>query len=366
MNKCMVWIALILMLSAGALFADTRVGGYDNILSEVVREDESDEDPFKDIVRSEVIDKEGKVIFSTDMILFGQYSDGLIRTAKLVKVGKTGNDYLFGYMDKSGNIAIKPQYSYAWEFSEGLALVQQDKGENYIDKSGKTAITLQKIIRAEPFSEGLAAVYTSANKKDGFIDKSGKIVIDPVWEEAGSFKEGLAPVSKYGNKEYLWGFIDKAGKVVIKPKYYSAEPFSEGLSLIKDKYGRYGYIDKTGEYVIKPKYDFADSFHEGLAYVIISRSSGFIDKTGNMVIELSDRYKFKSGFSEGLALLTKSVESKVYPYPIEDEWCFIDKQGKTVWTQKADPSLEIVEVFPLSEGIAVINYKKKTSPKSTP
>jgi hypothetical protein len=47
------------------------------------------------------------------------------------------------------------------------------------------------------------------------------------------------------------GFIDKTGKMIIEPKFDDAEPFSEGLAKIYVG-KRYGYIDKTGKYVWEP------------------------------------------------------------------------------------------------------------------
>jgi hypothetical protein len=61
------------------------------------------------------------------------------------------------------------------------------------------------------------------------------------------FSEGLAPVQVGGK----FGFIDKTGKMVIPPKYDDAFSFSEGLALVKigDKFR---YIDKTGKFVWEP------------------------------------------------------------------------------------------------------------------
>jgi len=49
-----------------------------------------------------------------------------------------------------------------------------------------------------------------------------------------------------------WGFIDKTGKIVIEPKFDNiARDFSEGLALF-NLGSKYGYIDKTGKYVWEP------------------------------------------------------------------------------------------------------------------
>lgn len=70
----------------------------------------------------------------------------------------------WGYVDKCGNLVIKPQYVSAECFSDGLGLVSivDPKNENkqlygYVDKTGRFALE-PKYSFAKPFSEGLAAV----------------------------------------------------------------------------------------------------------------------------------------------------------------------------------------------------------------
>ena len=48
-----------------------------------------------------------------------------------------------------------------------------------------------------------------------------------------------------------WGFVDKSGKVVINPLYDEVMPFSDGLARVK--VGRKtGYIDASGKFVWNP------------------------------------------------------------------------------------------------------------------
>ena len=47
--------------------------------------------------------------------------------------------------------------------------------------------------------------------KYGYVDKKGKVVIEPQYENAKSFSHGLAGVCVNGK----WGFIDKTGTLVI-------------------------------------------------------------------------------------------------------------------------------------------------------
>ncbi len=81
-----------------------------------------------------------------------------------------------------------------------------------------------------------------------------------------------------------WGYIDKTGKIVIEPKFDTAGGFFEGLALVEID-DKHGYIDKTGKIVIEPKFDFSWGFSEGLARVEIDDKRGYIDKTGKYVWE---------------------------------------------------------------------------------
>jgi ankyrin repeat protein len=91
------------------------------------------------------------------------------------------------------------------------------------------------------FSEGLANVIL--NGKGGFIDKTGKMVIEPRFDNwPGGFSEGLANVYLNGKG----GFIDKTGKIVINPKFDQVNKFSEGFARVRLNQ-KYGFIDKTGK-----------------------------------------------------------------------------------------------------------------------
>ncbi|MBA4389174.1 MAG: hypothetical protein C0404_14470 [Verrucomicrobia bacterium] len=117
-------------------------------------------------------------------------------------------------------------------------------------------------------------------KKWGYIDKTGKKVIDPQYQGARQFSEGLAPVMVDGK----WGYIDKTAKMVINPQFDSGNSFSEGLARIVVG-AKHGFIDATGKVVTEPKFDCAWEFSKGLARVIVEGKGGYIDKTGKYVWE---------------------------------------------------------------------------------
>ena len=67
-----------------------------------------------------------------------------------------------------------------------------------------------KLTNAFSFSEGVAAVWIGPGW--GYIDKTGKIAIQPLFTFAHAFSEGLAVVQM----GFQWGYIDKTGNMVIK------------------------------------------------------------------------------------------------------------------------------------------------------
>lgn len=114
----------------------------------------------------------------------------------------------YGYLNRDGEKIIDYLFDWAYDFSEGLALVY-NKGkinDNYgfVDETGNISIPL-KYEYAESFSEGLALV--RLNRKFGFINKTGEIVIDIFYDYADSFNSGKARVKTRGHYFY----IDKKG-----------------------------------------------------------------------------------------------------------------------------------------------------------
>jgi hypothetical protein len=122
--------------------------------------------------------------------------------------------------------------------------------------------------------------------KYGFIDKTGEMVIEPQFDWAFQFSEGLAVVMVGDEIPGKWGYIDRTGEFVIGPEFDPAFIFSEGLAAVRIgslETGRYGFIDKIGQMVIEPQFDIVYPFANGLARVEVDDEFGYIDKTGNYV-----------------------------------------------------------------------------------
>ena len=69
-------------------------------------------------------------------------------------------DGLYGFIDATGRVVIKPQYSDVRDFTEGVAPVQVDaeSTEGFIDASGALVLRTDGLV-VDSFSEGLAAAW---------------------------------------------------------------------------------------------------------------------------------------------------------------------------------------------------------------
>ena len=157
--------------------------------------------------KRQFIDTDGNyVIKLTDKVDYASFSDGYALIRK-------GNKW--GFIDKKGNIVIKPAFYGAADFKEGFASIMEKVGDKYlsgyINKKGKM-ITKAIYEEVDDFQEGMACV--KKNGKYGFINKKGKLVVNAIYDNAFSYENGLAYVAK-GSNAY---FIDKTGKKVITIK----------------------------------------------------------------------------------------------------------------------------------------------------
>ena len=177
----------------------------------------------------------------------------------------------WGYMDTTGKIVIPCQYhtlepEALMDFSDGVVWAEVVYNETIqcLDKTGNVLFTLPSEyrkgqtfidIQLGSFSEGLAWVQKEG--KRGYIDKTGKEVIPCQYGDVKSFSEGLAAV--YNSADGYWGYIDKTGNTVLPFQYQTAESFGErytGYAMVKLMDGKETLIDKTGRDVIPSGYSY--------------------------------------------------------------------------------------------------------------
>ena len=232
-------------------------------------------------------------------------------------------DGKWGYMDTKGTVVIQPEWEEAGEFSGGYAGVKRDGKWGGIDKTGRLVTPLGRYERLY-FEPELGLWHITVGKKSGgYMDRAGRVVIKPQWDDVLFWSEGLALVFREGKA----GLIDKTGKIVVPLEWEDVSTFSEGLAAVKQN-GKWGFIDKTGKVVIELQWEDAIGFHKGLAGVQRNGKWGFIDKTGKVMIEL--RWDEVSNFRHELALVKENKK-----------FGFIDRTGRVV----IEPQWDIAKFY---------------------
>lgn len=232
----------------------------------------------------------------------------------------------YGVVNTKGEIVIEPIYEWIDGFNDGMcACFYEDSDEVkilYYNDKGKIAI--QPMVADVTlfssnsydcnFYNGLALCRNPKTHKYGYIDKTGKLVIDTIYDTAEPFKSNVTAVSINGK----YKFIDKTGKVSLTLKCQCMQAFSDGLAAVMVD-GKWGYVDVTGNWVIKPQYgsfeghdgeDIACDFYKGYAGVYLGSGQAWgmeskkhkfaiIDKTGKIVNGKKYDYMFQTRNEKG-------------------------------------------------------------------
>jgi hypothetical protein len=227
--------------------------------------------------------------------------------------------------------------SHGWGQDEPLVVVQHGK-YGYIDHTGKIIIQ-PRYIWAEDFWSGLGTVYACGHylsidasgtlhplriafpgeleaqrqgDKVGFVDERGQFKIKPAFDDALHFSEGLAAV-KIGEK---WGFVDAAGKLAIDAKFESAYYFTEDVAIAELKGLGAVLIDRSGN-VLASDLSSTQPISEGRVPIERNDKKGYLDLQGKVIIPIV--YDSAMGFAEGFAAVEK-----------DDKWGYVNREGKLV------------------------------------
>jgi hypothetical protein len=205
---------------------------------------------------------------------------------------------------------------------------------------------------ARGLTEGLGEVEVSG--KWGYIDARGKLAIEPRYDQAMPFSEGVAPV-RAGTvidtpKAALfglagsWRFIGRDGTKFGR-EFTMSLPFSEGLAAVglggahaMDRPPKFGYFSLQGTLAIPAQFMSCQPFSEGLAVVeAMTQLKGYVDLRGNAVIPA--RYRWAGKFSRGRALVLEG-----------DDHFIINAKGEQVAALACDQ----VQAFAFFEGMSAI------------
>ncbi|MBQ8636697.1 MAG: WG repeat-containing protein [Clostridia bacterium] len=259
----------------------------------------------------------------------GEFCEGLCKVSTL-KLGFMDlayhSDYeeiagIWGYVDENGTEIISPQYIYANDFNDGIAIVckgkwtRDEKWNNEhnsgrywteeelwgaIDKTGKEVIpcVFDEIKEFCDVTEVYMAHFGGwHNGKWGVIDKDGKWVVEPIFEDIGyEYKNGLFTfyaADKWSDLDVPLGIYDiEQQKVLFEPRF-SEVNFMEDGNIKVDVYDESlnrnieKIINRNGEELFPSVYSSIYTWKDPYEVVISDENGsrrGLIDKKGNVIL----------------------------------------------------------------------------------
>ncbi len=257
-----------------------------------------------------IIDTTGKIISEPVYEEMPVYGD------KMFRVKKNGK---YGYINMNGAMVIPPAYEYAVAFGEGKAIVSIGSKVSIIDNTGKILVEdLGPGSGMYRFSNGLARC-RSLEGKYGYLDATGKRVIEPSLDIADDFENNRAIVSV--NNRY--GLIDRTGKWIVPNEYDFFYDLGDGYYQTKTEDGKTGVIDSLGNVILEPAFD--EVFHIQKPYFTVEKDglNGCYDLKGKEIYPpVSSRGVY---FYTGQCIVIK-----------EEKYGLIDSTGKVLIPTKYD------------------------------
>ena len=172
----------------------------------------------------------------------------------------------------------------------------------------------------------------------GYMDTTGRVLIEAQFKDARHFSDGFAAVEVDGK----WGYIDRNGQLVIQPQFHRAKAFRNGRALVEVSPDSWRYIDRTGKVAIDIHFKwsiYARDFSEELAAIYV---------------EDSERFECLSGVNQNVRDEYNDSNSYV-SRQFCGRWGFIDAAGNFAVES------HFIEAFSFSEGLAAVRVRNPNS-----
>lgn len=199
-------------------------------------------------------------------------------------------NYWDNYCEIHGGLYVSELIGYVRDFDA--------EGEGYLinKKTGKKVLKGIEWI-AKPLGNDSLVCFSKDKKRGYFNAKNGKVVVEPKYEHAWIFSDGLGAVEEDGKIK----FLDSTGKIVIDNglKYESGSNgyvFHGGyIAVCAEADNKYGLMDKIGKMVLPLEYDYIDVANN-LEYWRVRKDTQWAvyDKNMNQTLPFIDGYVYVS------------------------------------------------------------------------
>ncbi|MCL2812116.1 MAG: WG repeat-containing protein [Clostridia bacterium] len=297
-------------------------------------------------------------------VTYHAWEDGLwervVERPPLFWVEKDGK---IGFLALDGQEICPPRWTSIFAFADGWAIVESEKGLNYINLVGHT-LWAEDLpgARGHNFDKWFAQIYlevldgeaSEPREVMNYADRQGRFLLkEPVEIGTDFTNDGVAAVKPIDGRWRLidatgaliiegdwaavdvvvwqdsffafcsafdgkWGLMDAAGRVLAEPIWdYITWAFSNKLVLIQRE-GKWGAMDTAGRVVAEPTWDYSmfGMPELGLGLGKEDETVGFID-THDMIVMQSEEDAF-SRFVEGLFVSEKDGKYGYVDY--RGEW----------------------------------------------
>jgi len=261
----------------------------------------------------------------------------------------------YGYINVAGEMAIAPQFSKAFDFSNGIARAVKGAKTGLLNTEGNWVMKPKTYEMILPFNEyGLAKAKERFKGKFLLLNTKGEAITPMVYDEISNFEEGYAKV----RIERAWGLIDTSGKLVLPCAHAALGDVSEGLIAARPiRQYQWVYKNLDNEIVVPGAYDAARPFLNGYAQVI----ENSMDQKGYQLINL----KGETATQRSNERLTKLfVQDGINGYFCNDDFFLGGDNIKNQYFYGDDDERNIFnqifqEISPFENGMASVKLKNR-------
>jgi hypothetical protein len=207
-------------------------------------------------------------------------------------------------------------------FSEGLAPVKSTKSNpaqyGFVDKKGNLVIKPQFDSVLSGFNQGFAVVMKSSQV--GVINSSGNTIVPFEFSHVSVLQNNLFPVR---NHQGLWGFFHQNGKSALDCQYNNFRFRDHGVILVQ-KEGHWGSVDMSGKTLVK-------NIYRELEYLPQKRTYNAYVYNDWKLLDINNQRQGQFKYDS-----LKPVGNKVFKYMMLGKYGLVDMENKPITTYKYD------------------------------